>query len=156
MRKFATFESMCREAGLKARDCGQGHWRIEGGLVTVNWYPWSKGSTVWINGTSGRTSFPGTAEMAIAAARGQAQVLAPGARPTERLSSSKARSVKRGWWRRFSIVRCRWCGLALERHQITIDHVIPLFRGGSNLPDNLVPACEPCNKKRGHELGAPK
>jgi 5-methylcytosine-specific restriction protein A len=41
---------------------------------------------------------------------------------------------------------CAWrCG----RVATTADHVIPLAKGGSNDPGNLVPACAPCNSSRG-------
>lgn len=36
---------------------------------------------------------------------------------------------------------CAYCGGPVQH----IDHVIPLSRGGSNWPANLVPACAPCN-----------
>ncbi len=32
--------------GLKVRDCGNGHMRIEGGLFEANWYPFSKKKTL--------------------------------------------------------------------------------------------------------------
>jgi len=31
----------------------------------------------------------------------------------------------------------------------TVDHVIPLSRGGSDHPSNMVVACRPCNLKKG-------
>lgn len=34
-------------------------------------------------------------------------------------------------------------------NSFTIDHVVPLSRGGSNDIANLVPACEGCNRKKG-------
>ena len=34
----------------------------------------------------------------------------------------------------------------------TVDHVVPLFRGGSNFEGNLVPACRPCNISKGRWL----
>ena len=37
--------------------------------------------------------------------------------------------------------KCAYCGDPYEH----LDHVIPLVRGGSALPVNLVPACKPCN-----------
>jgi 5-methylcytosine-specific restriction endonuclease McrA len=37
--------------------------------------------------------------------------------------------------------RCAYCGAAAT----TIDHVIPLSRGGRNTIGNLLPACGPCN-----------
>lgn len=43
---------------------------------------------------------------------------------------------------------CRWCG----RYANTVDHVIPLSRGGSNDVGNLVASCAYCNSRRGGEL----
>jgi 5-methylcytosine-specific restriction endonuclease McrA len=31
---------------------------------------------------------------------------------------------------------------------LTLDHLIPKSRGGSNGPENLVPACKPCNNRK--------
>jgi 5-methylcytosine-specific restriction endonuclease McrA len=57
---------------------------------------------------------------------------------------------------------CHWCGewmtwsRAKERKgrtptDLTIDHVQPLAKGGSNRDDNLVLACRDCNEDRGLE-----
>lgn len=43
---------------------------------------------------------------------------------------------------------CVYCGGVAH----TRDHVIPLSRGGTNAPDNLVPACRPCNGEKGSLL----
>lgn len=40
---------------------------------------------------------------------------------------------------------CRYCQ---STHDLTIDHMIPIARGGSNWPSNLVPACKRCNFKK--------
>lgn len=47
--------------------------------------------------------------------------------------------------------RCYYCGekCADKYH---VDHVIPLSRGGSNGPDNLVIACTHCNERKGTKL----
>lgn len=51
--------------------------------------------------------------------------------------------------------RCYMCGVAAT----TIDHVIPLSKGGTNWPANLRPACKPCNSAKGtkitHKRAAP-
>lgn len=39
--------------------------------------------------------------------------------------------------------RCAYCGTKPKK--LTIDHVVPLSRKGTNTPDNVVPACLPCN-----------
>ncbi len=41
--------------------------------------------------------------------------------------------------------RCQYCGS--ERH-LTVDHVVPRSRGGTDSWDNLVTSCAPCNRKK--------
>jgi 5-methylcytosine-specific restriction endonuclease McrA len=43
--------------------------------------------------------------------------------------------------------RCAYCGQGGLR--LTQDHVIPLSRGGAHTADNVVPACRPCNRRKG-------
>ena len=42
--------------------------------------------------------------------------------------------------------KCVYCN---TENDITIEHRIPISRGGTNLPANLVPACKSCNCKKG-------
>ena len=42
---------------------------------------------------------------------------------------------------------CAYCGDRGGR--LECDHVVPLARGGSNDPENLVTACFPCNRDKG-------
>ena len=46
-----------------------------------------------------------------------------------------------------AIGRCSYCGATGVR--MTVDHVVPLSRGGGNEPANLVAACRPCNSSKG-------
>lgn len=39
---------------------------------------------------------------------------------------------------------CRFCGKPAD----TIDHLLPVSRGGSDLYANLVAACQPCNLRK--------
>ena len=52
--------------------------------------------------------------------------------------------------------RCYWCGKKVG-DTYHVDHVIPLDKGGSNGPENLVIACPVCNLSKGskfpHEWG---
>ena len=43
---------------------------------------------------------------------------------------------------------CFYC----EDFSTTVDHVVPLIRGGTNHRDNLVPCCRPCNSSKGDKL----
>ncbi len=41
---------------------------------------------------------------------------------------------------------CQYCG---NTKQLTIDHVLPLSKGGKHTWDNVVIACERCNQRKG-------
>ena len=45
---------------------------------------------------------------------------------------------------------CHWCQV---RPATTADHLKPASQGGGHELENLVPACEPCNRLRGASLG---
>jgi endogenous inhibitor of DNA gyrase (YacG/DUF329 family) len=50
-------------------------------------------------------------------------------------------------WQKDGLV-CVYCAGPFD----TIDHVIPLTRGGDNMKSNLVPACRSCNSSKGQKL----
>lgn len=43
---------------------------------------------------------------------------------------------------------CHWCGGPAEPHP-EIDHVVAVRLGGTDEPDNLVLACQACNRRKG-------
>lgn len=43
--------------------------------------------------------------------------------------------------------RCAYCGISLP--DMTIDHVVPLSRGGEHVLQNMVCACSDCNSEKG-------
>jgi 5-methylcytosine-specific restriction endonuclease McrA len=43
---------------------------------------------------------------------------------------------------------CQYCGKIFGRNQLTLDHVVPLARGGKSQPGNVVPACKSCNREK--------
>lgn len=45
--------------------------------------------------------------------------------------------------------KCKLCG---RQDTLTIDHIIPLSKGGSNNQKNLQILCEGCNKKKGKKI----
>jgi 5-methylcytosine-specific restriction endonuclease McrA len=58
----------------------------------------------------------------------------------------RVRLTKREVFRRDDF-RCQYCGATAPR--MTIDHVVPRYRGGKYTWQNLVTACERCNLKKG-------
>lgn len=52
--------------------------------------------------------------------------------------------------------KCACCGKPLTTKNMTMDHVIPISRGGKNTPENLVPLCYDCNQLKGNFLYRPE
>ena len=46
---------------------------------------------------------------------------------------------------------CQYCG---AREQLTLDHVMPVSRGGTSTWENVVTACSPCNSRKGSKTPA--
>lgn len=44
--------------------------------------------------------------------------------------------------------RCLCCG---EKNKLTVDHVIPISKGGMNTIDNIQPLCGSCNSKKNNK-----
>lgn len=47
---------------------------------------------------------------------------------------------------------CLYCGIKLQTKNLTLDHVIPVSRGGKDTWENLVTCCRSCNKKKNDRL----
>ena len=45
---------------------------------------------------------------------------------------------------------CQYCITQFPKSQLTIDHVLPLSKGGKTVWDNISTACMPCNGKKGN------
>jgi 5-methylcytosine-specific restriction endonuclease McrA len=45
--------------------------------------------------------------------------------------------------------RCYYCKCLITPETLTVDHKIPMSRGGKHHDDNLVVACLKCNKEKG-------
>ncbi len=67
-----------------------------------------------------------------------------------RREKEKARSLRRThWWnRKIQGGLCYYCHREVGREQLTMDHVVPLSRGGKSKKGNIVPACKECNNKK--------
>ncbi|MFH1744172.1 MAG: HNH endonuclease [bacterium] len=48
--------------------------------------------------------------------------------------------------------RCQYCGTKKPADHLTIDHLIPISRGGGDDWTNVVAACKSCNHRKGNYL----
>lgn len=45
---------------------------------------------------------------------------------------------------------CQYCGASLTLNTFTMDHVLPISKGGKTTFENIVTSCNPCNAKKGN------
>ena len=69
---------------------------------------------------------------------------------------AKARQLKASqWWKRKRAGGvCHYCKGLFSPKELTMDHVIPIARGGRSEKFNLVPCCKMCNTKKRQMLPA--
>ena len=67
---------------------------------------------------------------------------------------SKAQELKKStWWKRKRAEGvCYFCGKKIHPKELTMDHIVPLIRGGKSSKGNVVPACKECNNKKKYLL----
>jgi 5-methylcytosine-specific restriction endonuclease McrA len=69
-----------------------------------------------------------------------------------RRERARARELRASpWWkRRLARGRCHWCHRSFPPAALTMDHIVPVSRGGKSVKGNVVPCCKECNNaKRG-------
>ena len=66
----------------------------------------------------------------------------------------KAREIRKSqWWKnRRARNICFYCESSTPAHQLTMDHLVPLARGGRSMKSNLVPCCKSCNTQKKNML----
>ncbi|HAR41361.1 MAG TPA: HNH endonuclease [Bdellovibrionales bacterium] len=60
-----------------------------------------------------------------------------------------AQLKKTQWW--LTLLNqglCHYCGQKFTSRELTMDHIVPLARGGTSTRGNIVPACRECNQKK--------
>jgi len=67
-----------------------------------------------------------------------------------RRERAKARLLRQSpWWkRRIGAGVCHYCRRQVGPAFLTMDHIVPLGRGGKSIRGNVVPACKDCNTRK--------
>ena len=66
----------------------------------------------------------------------------------------KAQEMRQSqWWKQqLGLGRCYHCGEKFAKAELTMDHLVPIARGGKTTKKNVVVACKPCNASKGHKF----
>ncbi len=64
-----------------------------------------------------------------------------------RAERGKARDLRKTrWWQQKTAAGlCHYCRRSFAYKELTMDHLVPLARGGRSTKNNLVPCCKECN-----------
>ena len=67
-----------------------------------------------------------------------------------KLEKEKAKNLRKSRWWQTLIANssCYYCSKKLSKVEATMDHVVPLSRGGRSNRGNIVVACKACNTKK--------
>ncbi|MEW6570307.1 MAG: HNH endonuclease [Nitrospirota bacterium] len=69
----------------------------------------------------------------------------------EKLKAQNLRKTQ--WWKRKRASGiCHFCGRKIPPKELTMDHLVPLARGGKSTKGNVVPACKECNNRKKYLL----
>ncbi|MBJ66589.1 MAG: HNH endonuclease [Gemmatimonadetes bacterium] len=76
--------------------------------------------------------------------------------PEEHISreKNKARQLRHSqWWKnRRASGHCHYCRVHFPPPELTMDHIVPISRGGYTVKSNVVPCCKECNNQKKYLL----
>ncbi len=80
-----------------------------------------------------------------------------GAHVVQRLKPSRPEYANTAWRKLSRAMRAKqpWCSICFTNKDLTLDHLVPLAKGGAVVPDanGVVVLCRSCNSRRGARLG---
>ena len=60
---------------------------------------------------------------------------------------------KSQWWKNeLAKGKCHYCGGRFKPSELTMDHILPIIRGGFTRKSNVVTCCKACNSKKKYLL----
>lgn len=142
--KKQQLRDLCDSQGVTLLQLGHGHWQLRGPLL-VNYYPDSKDKSAYVAGTGKKVknvSIPEAVKMCFSAP--------PPSKINSKRRSNNYRGTRKGLLKKSD--KCHWCEKKLTLETSTLEHIIPLARGGLNQRNNMALACVECNQARGSDM----
>ena len=132
--------------GFTVRPCAVGHVQVRGTEYVVNAHKKDDGSwTLFVNGMHKGRSIDASRLLAVLEDAARGGIAAAPLRKTGRAIRGGRRTRLR-MWRKDR--RCYYCKRELALAETTLDHRIPLAKGGADRPDNFVLSCRECNANK--------
>ncbi len=66
------------------------------------------------------------------------------------MEKARAKDLRNSqWWKnRIAEGKCYYCDKKFHPSELTMDHALPLSRGGKSVRSNVIPSCKDCNSKK--------
>lgn len=63
---------------------------------------------------------------------------------------ARAKELRKSAWWKEQLAKgvCHYCGKAYPSGELTMDHILPVVRGGKSTRSNCVPCCKQCNNEK--------
>jgi len=67
---------------------------------------------------------------------------------------NKARELRKSQWWKNRVAKgvCHYCRGSFPPEELSMDHIVPVIRGGTSSRGNVVPCCKECNNRKKHLL----
>ena len=67
-----------------------------------------------------------------------------------KIERDRAKKLRKSPWWETQIQKglCHFCQQLVGANNLTMDHLVPLARGGKSTRGNIVPACQSCNQSK--------
>lgn len=130
------------EQGLSLEKKSNHHYHITGGKFLINYYPSTQ--KIYVAGTTGATKVS-SVEMMIRAANGDFAAAKKAKRKNKSNRALRGKMLKKN-------DLCCICGNPMTLDDSSLEHVIPLSKGGLNHPNNYALSHIACNLAKGSSL----
>jgi hypothetical protein len=143
-----TLHTIARQQGVKVLEKTNGQFQLKGPHLTVEYYPWSNNQRAYITGTTSSKN-----NVNVVEAVGMAVERPPKA--TAMLKDTRPKNTRKIRLRLLKgkpTCKCHWCPTIIDLDSSTLEHIIPLDRGGLDNDNNRTLACKPCNNRRGSDM----
>ncbi|MCM2353750.1 MAG: HNH endonuclease [Pseudobdellovibrio sp.] len=80
----------------------------------------------------------------------------PASESHQKIEKAKAREMRKSSWWKQQLGKgiCYHCEQKFKAEDLTMDHLIPIARGGKTDKKNCVVSCKECNTKKGYKTRA--
>ena len=73
-----------------------------------------------------------------------------------RKEKAKGRKLRQSQWWKEKVAKgvCHYCAGVFAPENLTMDHIVPIARGGKSTKGNVVPSCKKCNTNKKYYTSA--